>query len=96
MFNYFPANKLISQNQSSFQPSDSCINPLLSNTHTIFIFFYNGLEVISAFLGISKTFDKVYREGLVFKLKRNNISVELLHILPDFVGNGEKVLWGSA
>ena len=26
MFNYFSANKLISKNQSGFQPGDSCIN----------------------------------------------------------------------
>ena len=32
---YFSANKLISKNQSGFQPGDSCINQLSSITHEI-------------------------------------------------------------
>ena len=47
MFIYFSANKLISKNQSGFQPGDSCINQLLSITHKIFTSFDNGLEVRS-------------------------------------------------
>ena len=45
MFIYFSANKLISKNQSGFQPGDSCINQLLSITHKVFRSFENGLEV---------------------------------------------------
>ena len=59
MFIYFSANKLISKNQSAFQPGDSCINQMLSITHEIFTPFDNGLEVRSVFLDISKAFDKV-------------------------------------
>ena len=65
MFIYFSANKLISKNQSGFQPGDSCINQLLSITHEIFTSFDNGLEVRSVFLDISKAFDKVWYEGLI-------------------------------
>ena len=35
-------------------------------------------------LDISKAFDKFWHEGLIFKLKQNDISNELLHILSDF------------
>ena len=87
MFIYFSANKLISKNQSGFQPGDSCINQLLSITHEIFTSFDNGLEVRSVFLDISKAFDKVWHEGLIFKLKQNGISGELLHILSNFLSN---------
>ena len=87
MFIYFSANKLISKNQSGFRPGDSCINQLLSVTQKIFTFFDNGLKVRSVFLGISKGFDKVWHEGLIFKLKQNEISGELLHILSDFLSN---------
>ena len=59
MFIYFSANKLISKNQSAFQPGDSCINQMLSIGHGIFTSFDNGLEVRSVFLDISKAFDKV-------------------------------------
>ena len=87
MFSYFSANKLISKKQSGFQPGDSCINQLLSITHEIFTSFDNGLEVRSAVLDISKVFDKAWHEGLIFKLKQNTISGELLHILSDFLSN---------
>ena len=87
MFTYFSTNKLISRNQSGFQLGDSCINQLLSITHEIFISFDNGLGVRSVFLDMSKAFDKVWHEGIIFKLKQNGISGELLDILFDFLRN---------
>ena len=78
---------LISKNQSGFQPGDSCINQLLSITYEIFTSFDNRLEVRSVFLDISKAFDKVWQEGLIFKLKLDGISGELFHILSDFLSN---------
>ena len=79
MFNYFSNNKPISKNQSGIQPGNSCINQLLSITHEIFTSFDNGLEVRRVFLDIPEAFDKVWHEGLIFKLKQNDISGELLH-----------------
>ena len=87
MFNYFFINKLISKNQSGFQPGDSCINQLWSITHKIFTSFNNGLEVRSVFSEIPRAFDKVRHDGLISRLKQNNISSELLHILSDFLSN---------
>ena len=87
MFINFSANKVICKNQSGFQPGDSCINQLLSITHEIFISFDNGLGVRSVFLDMSKAFDKVWHEGIIFKLKQNGISGELLDILFDFLRN---------
>ena len=60
MFNHFSANKLISTNQSSYQPGDSCINQLLAITNETFPSFDIGLEFRSVFLDISKAFDKVW------------------------------------
>ena len=60
---------------------------MLSITHEIFTSFDNRLEVRSVFWDISKAFDKIWHEGLVFKLKQNGISGELLHILSDFLSN---------
>ena len=36
---------------------------------------------------ISNTFDKVWHEGLVFKLKQNGISGNLLNVFEDFLRN---------
>ena len=46
-----------------------------------------SVYMTSVFLNISKAFDKVWHEGLIFKLKQNDISSELRHILFDFLSN---------
>ena len=69
MFNFFSKNNLLSPNQSGFRPRDSCINQLLSVNHEILSAFDTGLEVRGIFLDISKAFDKVWHDGLIFKLR---------------------------
>ena len=49
------------------------------------MFWYNRLEFRSYFLDLSKVFDKVWHEGIIFKLKQNGTSGELPHILSDFL-----------
>ena len=39
------------------------------------------------FLNISKAFDKVWHNGLIFKLYRNGISEDVINILRDFLRN---------
>ena len=70
IFNYFIKNNLFTKSQSGFLPSDSCISQLLSRTHEIYKSFdFNAtLDVRGAFLDVSKAFDKVWYEGLLFKL----------------------------
>ena len=87
MFNVFIENKLISPNQSGFKPGDSCINQLLAITHEIYKSFDEGFEVRGVFLDISKAFNKVWHEGLVLKLKQNDISGNFLNLLRDFLRN---------
>ena len=87
MFSFFLANNLLAPNQSGFKPGDSCINQLLSVTHEIYSSFDDGFELRSVFLDISKTFDKVRHEGIIFKLKQKGISDDLLNILSDFLRN---------
>ena len=67
-------NNLISKDQSGFRPGDSTINQLISITSTIFESFENFEVTRALFLDISKAFDKVWHEGLTFKLKRNGVS----------------------
>ena len=99
MFNFFIKNKLISSNQSGFKPGDSCINQLLSITHEIYKSFDVGLEVRSVFLDISKAYDKVWHDGIIYKLTQNGISGNLLNLLEDFLKerkqrvNGQVSTW---
>ena len=39
----------------------------------------DGYEVRGVFLDISKAFDKVWHNGLIYKLKQNRVSGELLN-----------------
>ena len=87
MFSFFLAINLLAPNQSRFKPGDSCINQLLSITHEICSSFDDGFEVRSVFLDISKAFDKVWHEGIIFNFKQNGISDDLLNILSDFLRN---------
>ena len=84
MFKFFVENKPISSSRYDFKPGDSCINQLLSTTHEIYGSFHESLEVRSVLLDISKTFDKVWHDDIVFKLTQNGISENLLNLLHDF------------
>ena len=94
MFEIFIENKLISSSQSGFKPGDSCINQLLydkiysykrDTTHEIYSSFGESLEVRSIFLDIAEAFDKVWHDGIIFKLTQSNISGNLLKLLRDFL-----------
>ena len=63
--NYLNENNLRTKNQSGFRPGDSTTNQLLYLVKEIHQAFESpkSLEVRSAFLDISKTFDKVWRDG---------------------------------
>ena len=73
MFMFFNENNLISQKQSGFKPGDSCLNQLISITHEMYESLDEGLDVRRAFLDISKALDKVWDEGVLFKLSQNVI-----------------------
>ena len=81
MFGFFLDKDLLPANQSGFKPGNSCINQLLSITHNIYKSFDDSYEVRGVFLGISKAFDKVWHDCLIFKLQENGIWGNLLKVL---------------
>ena len=87
LFNFLNQNDLISPAHSGFKSAESCINQFLSITHEIYHSMDEGYEIRGVFLDISKAFDKVWHEGLVFKLKQNGISGNLLNLFEDFLRN---------
>ena len=74
---------MIMNQESGFRPFDSCENQLLSIVHDIYANFDQNptLEMRANFLDISKAFNKVWHERLLFKLERNGISGNLLSLL---------------
>ena len=87
MFNYFHKNELFAKCQSGFLPGDSCVSQLLSIVHDI-----NSSsdcdptqDVTGVFLDISKVFDKVWHEGLFYKLKTYGVKGEVLNLLRNYL-----------
>ena len=85
MFEFFIRNDLISGNQSGLKPYDSCINQLLAITHKIQKCFGACLDERAVFLDISKAFDRIWHQGLLYKLNQNGILGNLLETLTDFL-----------
>ena len=58
-FEYMVEKNILSRTRSGLEPNDSCINQLISITHSIFSAFYASplLEVLFVFLGLSQVFD---------------------------------------
>ena len=75
--------------QSDVRANNSCVNQLLSIVHDIYTAFdaYPTLESRGAFLDMSKDFDKVWQEGVIFKLKLMGISTTLINLIKIFLKN---------
>ena len=89
LYNFLLQVELLNPNQSGFRPSDSCVNQLIAITHEIFKAFdcNPSLKVRSVFLDISKAFDKVWHEGLPYKLKSMGFSGELYNLLQNYLSD---------
>ena len=89
LYNFLSSNEILNINQSGFRSGDSCTNQLSLITHEILKAFDSNptLEVRGVFLDISKAFDKVWHEGLVWKLKSNGIHGKALRILQNFLND---------
>ena len=87
MFNFFSQNKFFTPYQSGFIPGDSCVSQLLSITHEIYKRFDCNPPTYmrGTFLDISKAFDKVWHEGLIFKLKTYGVEGNLLKLLEKYL-----------
>ena len=105
LYSHLLSSDLLNPNQSGFRPGDSTVNQLISITHTIFKAFYCNppLHVRSVYLDISKAFDRVWHDGLIYKLKRSGVSGSLLSLIQSFlkdrkqriVLNGQNSSWGD-
>ena len=89
MLEFLEENNLLCPHQSGFHSSDSCQSQLLSIAHDIYASFNQSptLEVKANFLDTSRAFDKVWHDGLLFKLECIGISGNLLSLLKSFLNN---------
>ena len=87
VYAFLNENNLLSKKQSGFRPGDSTIYQLLSITSTIYESFEKYDETRAIFLDISKAFDKVWHEGIIFKLKCNGVSGNLMNFFENYLSN---------
>jgi len=89
LYKSFNTNNLITKNQSGFRSAYSTTNQLLSLINEIHKFFENSkvLEVRAVFLDIFKAFDKVWYDGLLYKLEQNGVCGNLLQLLQSYHHN---------
>ena len=74
MYKFFEENYLLCKHQLGFRPSDSCEYQLLSFVHNIYASFDDSplLDVKGMFFDISKAFDRVWHDGLIYSKKHCN------------------------
>ena len=99
LYSYLHANNLLTKKQSGFRPGDSTTNQLLyllDEIHQAFALTSKDF-VLSVFLDISKAFDKVWYDGLIFKLEQNGISGNILKLFQNYLSDRKQrvVLNGS-
>ena len=84
-FNHFPQSQLLTKCQSGFLPGDLCISQLLCIVHEINLSFDCDptIDVSGIFLYISKAFDKIWHEGILFKLKPIGVNGKMLPLLTN-------------
>ena len=80
VYNFLHANDLIYKKQSGFLPGHSTVYQLLDIYHQICQSIDVKQHTCMIFCDISKAFDRVWHKGLLFKLRQNGISGDLLGI----------------
>ena len=87
LFNYLYKNELFTKCEYNFLPGDSCISELLSIIYGINSSFDCDptQDVRGIFLDIFNAFDKVWHEGLLFKLKTNGLKEELSNLFQNYL-----------
>ena len=68
-------------------PGDSTVNQLVDVYNTFCKALDEGKEVRAIFCDISKAFDTVWHEGLLFKLSLAGIKGQLLDLFSDYLDN---------
>ena len=92
IYNHLVENNLIFKNQSGFLPGHSTVYQLIDIYHQICYAADNKETTCIIFCDISKAFDRVWHDGLIFKLKQNGITGNLLIWLKSYLINRKQMV----
>ena len=89
IFSFLKVNNFLCPNQSGFRPSDSCEYQLLSILNEIYKYFdFNPpKDVRDIFLDLSKALDRVWHDGLIYKIQCIGITDNSLEVIESFLSN---------
>ena len=76
-------------NQSGLRLNDSCMHRLISITQSILSVFDGNasLEICDVFLDLFKSFDRVWHDGFLYKLKSNGTDGNLCKLIKSDLNN---------
>ena len=105
LYSHLVSSETLNPNESGCYPGDSTVSKFIYITRTILDTFDCNppLDVRSVYLDISKAFDRVWYDGLIFKLERCGVSGNLLSLIKNFlmgrkqriILNGKSSSWGE-
>ena len=98
LFNFTRDHEILTSLQSGFIPGDSTVNQLVDIYNTFCRALDDGKEVRAVFCDVSKAFDRVWHQGLLYKLQLIGISGSLLLWFKNYLDNRKQrvVLPGAA
>ena len=103
VYNFLHQHGLLSKLQSGFKPGDSTVNQLAALYHMFCLALDEKKDVRIVFCDISKAFDKVWHDGIIYKLQKMGIKGILLEWFKDYLKNrlqrvlikGQASEWGE-
>ena len=90
IFQAFLGKILLSKHESGFRQANSCFYRLIAITYfKVFGIFsssdcYPTLEIAGVFVDITKAFDRVWHDRLLFKVKQNDVTGNLFRLITNF------------
>ena len=98
LFNFTRDHEILTSLQSGFIPGDSTVNQLVDIYNTFCKALDDGKQVRAVFCDVSKAFDRMWHQGLLYKLQLSGISGSLLLCFKDYLDNRKQgvVLPGAA
>ena len=87
LYNYIRDNNILTPHQSGFQSGDSTTHQLSYLYHMFSLALDSKKDIRIVFCDISKAFDRVWHDGLLYKLRKIGIGGNLLSFLQNYLSN---------
>ena len=92
LYYYLMSNALLTPRNSGYKKGESTVQQLLQICHKIYQGLEENKDIRMVFLDASKAFDRVWHDGLTYKLHQLGIEDPLLSLLSDYIWEENSVL----